>query len=305
MSAVLRRATNVMLAGLFVLVATQNFAGAQSDYRAQSDYPPDYSSSDYSDNGAPDAVTELFDVAMAQPTPTAADTFSGVPAQALDLAQSPTAPLSPAAGVPARFLVINNHFAVQPNGGATVTSHTEMQLLSPQAVSALAQPALTFSDLLQNFEIKNAYTLKRDGTRLPVAPDAVLVRQKAVPSPLFTDLKEKVILFPNVEPGDTLVYDSVLTSPAVIPGQFYFGIFIPRVIEVDNETITFATPKSLPLNFDTYGIAVRKAADGDQLTYTIHYANRTPTLELPQFLSDLDHGQRTSPRRSDPLRRDG
>jgi transglutaminase-like putative cysteine protease len=281
MSTVLRRAANVMLAGLFVLVATQNFAGAQS-----SDYPPDYS-----DDDAPDAVTELFDVAMAQPVP-AADAFLGVPSQALALAQSPTAPLSPAAGAPARFLSINNRFVVQPDGSATIMSHMEMQLLSPQAVNALAQPALTFSDSLQTLEIKDAYTLKRDGTKLPVAPDAILVRQKAVPSPLFTDLKEKVILFPNVEPGDTLVYDSVLTSPATIPGQFYFGIFIPRVIEIDNETITFTTPKSLPLNFDTYGIPVQKAADGDQLTYTVHYVNRAPALELPQFLSDLDHGQR-------------
>jgi transglutaminase-like putative cysteine protease len=270
-----------MLAGLFVLVATQNFAGAQS-----ADYP-----SDYTDDDTPDAVAELFDVAMAQPTP-AADAFLGIPSQALALAQSPSAPLSPAAGTPARFLAINNHFTVGPDGGATITSHMEMQLLSPQAVSALAQPALTFSDSLQTLEIKDAYTLKRDGTKLPVAPDAILVRQKAVPSPLFTDLKEKVILFPNVEPGDTLVYDSVLTSPAVIPGQFYFGIFIPRMIEIDNETITFTTPKSLPLNFDAYGITVQKAADGDQLTYTLHYVNRAPALELPQFLSDLDHGQR-------------
>ena len=278
MSTVLRRATNVMLAGLFVLVATQNFAGAQS-----SDTPPDYSDGD--------AVAELFDVAMAQPAPVA-DAFLGVPSQALALAQSPTATLSPATGAPARFLTVSNHFTVQPDGGATITSHIEMQLMSPQAVSALAQPALTFSDSLQTLEIKNAYTLKRDGTKLPVAPDAILVRQKAVPSPLFTDLKEKVILFPNVEPGDTLIYDSVLTSPANIPGQFYFGIFIPRVIEIDNETITFTTPKSLPLNFETYGLAVQKATDSDQLTYTIHYVNRTPALELPQFLSDLDHGQR-------------
>src|SRR5208282_6368851 len=166
MSTVLRRATNVMLAGLFVLVATQNFAGAQS-----SDYPPDYS-----DGDAPDAVAELFDVALAQPAP-AADAFLGIPSQALALAQSPTAALSPAAGTPARFLTINNHFAVQPDGGATIASHIEMQLLSTQAVNALAQPALTFSDSLQTLEIKSAYTLKRDGTKLPVAPDAILVRQ--------------------------------------------------------------------------------------------------------------------------------
>lgn len=279
MNTVWWRATSATLACLFVVVATPHFAGAQS-----SEYPSD---------DTPDAVTELFDLAAAQ-SPATGDAMPGVPAQALDFAltQSPAASISPAPGAPARFLVINNRFDVHADGNSTTTSHIEIQLLSPQAVSALAEPALTFSDSLQTLEIKNAYTLKRDGTRLPVAPDAILVRQKAVPSPLFTDLKEKVILFPNVEPGDTLVYDSVLQSQATIPGQFYFGLFIPRALEIDNETLTFTSPRSMPLAFDSYGLAVQKGSEGDDLTYTIHYSNRMPTLELPQFLSDLDHGQR-------------
>jgi len=288
MNMVLSRATYVALACVFVLFTTPHFASAQAaddptDYSDQ-----DYSGADYAGDEAPDVLSGLYDVAL---TPTT-EAIPGVPAAAIDLAQSPTASTSPAAGVPARFLVVNNHFDIHSDGTSTVTSHVEMQLLSPQAVSILAQPALAYSDSLQSLEIRNAYTLKRDGTRIPVAPDAILVRQKAVPSPLFTDLKEKVILFPNVEPGDTLVYDSVMQSRPPIPGQFYFGLHIPRVIEIDNETITFSTPRSMPLNFDSYGFAVQKSTDGDELTYTIHYSNRTPTMEFPQFLSDFDQGQR-------------
>ena len=275
MNMVLRRAARVVLASLFVLVAGPLFA---QDW-------------DYSYDDTPDAIGQFFDLARLEPAPTDA-ALPGVPAQALDFALAQSPATSAAAGVPARFLAVDNRFDVHADGSSTITSHVEIQLLSPQAVSALAQPALTFSDTMQDLQIRNAYTLKRDGTRLPVAPDAILVRQKAVPSPMFTDLKEKVILFPNVEPGDTLVYDTVTQSQAPIPGVFSFGIFIPRVIEVDNETMTFSTPKSLPLTFDTYGLSVQKAAEGDELTYTIHYANRTPALELTQFLSNFDHGQR-------------
>jgi hypothetical protein len=285
MNTLSRRTTSAAFACLVVLVATPHFAGAQST---------DYPDSGYSSGDTRDAVTDLFDLAMYAPAPMAGEALPGVPAQAIDLAlaQSPTLSVSPAAGVPARFVAIDNHFDVHPDGSSTATSHIEMQLLSPQAVAALAQPALTYSDSLQDLQVRNAYTLKRDGTKLPVAPDAILIRQKAVPSPLFTDLKEKVILFPNVEPGDTLVYDSIVQSKATIPGQFYFGVFIPRGLEIDNETLSFAAPKSFPLSFDVYGVAVQKAAEGDELTYTIRYANRTPALELPQFLSNLDHGQR-------------
>jgi transglutaminase-like putative cysteine protease len=276
MNMALRRATRIVLASSFVLFAAPLFA---QDW-------------DYPDDDTPDAIGQFFDLANTQSVPAAEYALPGVPAQALALAQSPGTPTGAAAGVPARFLAVDNRFDVHADGSSTITSHVEMQLLSPQAVSLLAQPALTFSESMQDLQIRSAYTLKKDGTRLPVAPDAILVRQKAVPSPLFTDLKEKVILFPNVEPGDTLVYDTVTQSQAEIPGQFYFGVFIPRVIEVDNETMTFTAPKSLPLAFDAYGLAVKKAADGDTLTYTIHYANPTPSLELPQFLSNFDHGQR-------------
>jgi transglutaminase-like putative cysteine protease len=285
MNTVSRRTTSATLACLFVLVATPHIAGAQS---------ADYENSGYSDSDTPDALTELFDLTAIQSAPIAGDALPGVPTQAvaLALAQSPATFVSPAAGVPARFVAIDNRFEVHADGSSTATSHIELQLLSPQAVAALAQPALTFSDSLQDLQVRNAYTLKRDGTKFPVAPDAILVRQKAVPSPMFTDLKEKVILFPNVEPGDTLVYESVVQTKAAIPGQFSFGTFIPRMLEIDNETIVFAAPKSLPLSFDAYGLAVQKSTEGDELTYTIHYANRTPALELPQFLSELDHGQR-------------
>ena len=280
MRVTLKRATKVLLACLFALVVTPHFAGAQDQ--------------DYSSGEPPDAVTELADLALSQPAPAAEDEALGVSTQAIDfaLAQAPTNPAAATSGAPARFLKLDTRFDVHANGSSTTTSHVELQLLSPQAVSALAQPALAYSDSLQDLQVKNAYTLKKDGTKLPVSPDAILIRQKAMPTPFFSDLKEKVILFPNVEPGDTLVYDSVVQSQARIPGQFYFGAHIPRVLEIDDDTITFVTPKSLPLTFDTYGFVVQKTADAGNLTYTIHYANRTPVLELPQFLSDMDHGQR-------------
>ena len=280
MSVALKRAAKIVLACAFAVIASPHFAGAQS--------------ADFYEDDTPDALNEIFDPATVQPLPASDNAMLGVPSQALDFAvtQSPASQSAPAAGVPARFLVVNNRFDVHPDGSSTTTSHVEIQLLSPQAVAALAQPALSYSDSLQDMQIRNAYTLKRDGTKLPVSPDAILVRQKAMPTPYFSDLKEKVILFPNVEPGDTLVYDSIVQSQARIPGQFYFGVSIPRILEIDDETITFATPKSRPLSFDTYGLTVQKSSDGDDLIYTIHYSNRTPVLELPQFLSDMDHGQR-------------
>ena len=276
MSTAVKRA--LALACFLALAATPYFAAAQEDY---------------ADEDAPADLSEIFDGATTQSVPTVDEAMLGVPAQALEFAvtQAPTL-AGTAISVPARFLVVDNHFEVHADGTSTASSHIELQLLSPQAISALAQPALTFSDSMQDLQIRNAYTLKKDGTRLPVSPDAILVRQKTMPSPYFSDLKEKVILFPNVEPGDTLVYDSVLRSQPAIPGQFYFGASIPRAVEIDSDTITMTAPRSFPLAFDSYGLPVQKTAEGDNLVYTIRYSNRAPILELPQFLANTDHGLR-------------
>src|SRR5262249_44138266 len=151
--------------------------------------------------------------------------------------ETPAAP-----GVPARFVAINHRFEVNADGSWQTTSHVELQLVTSQLVSMLSQRGLEYSESLQSLEIKNAYTLKRDGTRIPVAASSIVTRQKSMPEGYFTDEKEKVILYPNVEAGDTLVYDTVLKSRAPIPNTFYYATYIPQSAEVDDETITFVAP---------------------------------------------------------------
>ncbi len=207
-------------------------------------------------------------------------------------AQSPSPASQASPGVPARVVSINRRIDINPDGSSTITSHLELQIVTSQLIAQLAQPALDYSESLEDLQIKNAYTLKRDGTRIDVSPGGIITRQKTLPAPFFTDEKEKVILFPNVEAGDTIVYDVVMHSQAHIPGQFYFGLFVPRSIEVDDQTLTFVTSKEHPLTFEVYGLQVENGTEGDRLTYTIHYVNRVPVGEPQQFLSEYDQGLR-------------
>lgn len=178
MRVTLKRATKVLLAFLLTLVVTPPFAIAQDE--------------DYSSDDTADALAPLADLSVTQPAPMPDDATLGISAQALDfaLAQAPANSNAGAAGAPARFVRIDTRFDVHANGSSTTTSHIELQLLSPQAVTALAQPALAYSDLMQDLQVTSAYTLKPDGTKLPVSPDAILVRQKAMPSPFFGPQRE-------------------------------------------------------------------------------------------------------------------
>jgi transglutaminase-like putative cysteine protease len=295
MADVKKRAVRVAGAALFAFLATPMLSAAQSDdptYNSIQDVStPDAATEDVS---APDLGASLSDFAMMPPAPRPFDATPGFPKDdfeyALSQAPSQTAN-TPPSGI-ARVRNITDRFEIHPDGSTTVASHIEVQLLSAQAVQEFSQPALPYSETMDDLQIKDAYTLKRDGTRIDVPPGAILVRQKSMPQPYFTDYKEKVILYPNVEAGDTLVYDIVLQSQPPIPGQFYYGTRILRSIEVDDETATFVTPKDRPLFFDLYGLDLQKSTEGDKLVYSVHYANHAPVLELPQFLSELDWGVR-------------
>jgi hypothetical protein len=80
-------------------------------------------------------------------------------------------------------------------------------VFTAKAAMQLAQFPISYVESMQDIDITEAYTLKADGRKLAVEASAVLTQQapQAANAPLFTDMKQKVVIFPNVEVGDTLV----------------------------------------------------------------------------------------------------
>jgi hypothetical protein len=182
---------------------------------------------------------------------------------------------------------------LQPDGSEVVTQHSEMQVLTPALASALAQFPIIYNEGSTDVTIVEAYTLKADGRKIPVEPDGIITQQPPGNSPLaalFTDAKQKVLIFPNVEAGDTLVFTQKRhIKQLYFPGQFLNQrVFVPN-IPIDSETVTIIAPKTLQLATETHEVEFRKSQNGDNSVYTLHYSNPTPQAEQSSLIANLDH----------------
>ena len=91
---------------------------------------------------------------------------------------------------------------------------------------------------------------------MPVQPASIITRDGASGSvATYTrDLKERIIIFPNVEVGDTLVMtnkEEMLRG--LFPGQFYYADTFPRSIPLVSARIVVEAPKTLDLQVKTLG----------------------------------------------------
>ena len=197
---------------------------------------------------------------------------------------------------PAKVLDETRTIDVLPDGSWVETNHAEIQLLQQSMIGLISQPALTYSEQLQQVDVSEAYTLKADKTKIPVAPDAIVTQQSPISanSPLLSDLKQKVIIFPNVEVGDTIVYTTVTHTKPQFLGSFTYDFIIPPILPIDNLSAIITIPKSLAPNMEPHGINVQKKVENDKIIYTLEYRNPTPSPRATTAVSDFDLAPRAS-----------
>src|SRR4029078_13407498 len=111
------------------------------------------------------------------------------------------------------------------------TSHGEFLARNESAAQQVAQQSIRYSDSMADLEVVEAYTLKADGTKLPVEASAIFTQlpQGAPSVPSFNDQKQKVIVFPNVAAGALVVYTTRQhTKHPFFPGYFTANDAFPR-----------------------------------------------------------------------------
>ena len=181
---------------------------------------------------------------------------------------------------------------VQTSGLFTKTYHYELQATNDAGAAQIAQQAVPFSASMEELEVVEAYTLKADGRKLVVNANSILTQapQGAASVTQFDDQRQKVIIFPNVAGGDSVIFTMRLraTRPR-IPGQyFYADIFSPTTAYKEvRETIV--APKNYPLYTESHDVTFEKEETGDNVTYRWRYSASNPPsdFELPP-VSPLD-----------------
>lgn len=116
------------------------------------------------------------------------------------------------------------HYSVNPDGTYEARIQVVKRLLTPNGVQEEAQASMTYSEKLQSLEVLEAYTLKKDGSKIPVPKDRIFVQAppETQDAPTFSDNKVVKVVFPQVGVGDavSITWRLVQKKP-YFPGQFY------------------------------------------------------------------------------------
>ena len=196
-------------------------------------------------------------------------------------AQSTPGP-APAGGLPPVVIKLaTGDITVESNGLFTETQHMEVSPTNEAIAKTLGEQRITYSDATEDLDVTEAYTLKSSGQKVPVDPSKIFVQAPpGARAPMFDDLKNKVIVFPDVAANDTLVYTTVRhVKEAHFPGQFFRAEVFPRIVAWNEVRFSISVPKSVALGVETHDLMMDKQVEGDRVVYRWHYSAPTPKID--------------------------
>ncbi len=163
---------------------------------------------------------------------------------------------------------------VRVDGTAEQTIRQELYAANDAAAAQVAQIPLSFSPSMETMEVVEAYTLKPDGRRIAVSPAAIQEQAEpaAASAPMFSDRRRKIVVFPEVAGGDTMVLTArrELRVPQ-LPGLFQATYAYLRTLSYDKVHVTVHVPTAMMLRVDTLGPTLTTAEAGGTTTYTWDY----------------------------------
>jgi len=183
---------------------------------------------------------------------------------------------------------------VQPDGNHVAILHRELLVKNEAAVKQTGQIPLPYNSTRDSVDIVEAYTLKSSGRKLPVDADAVY--SQLVPgsptAPMFDDQKQKVVIFSDVEAGDTLVLTVKYTLKPLIPGLYSLHWLFDQTFAEIDVRITVRTPQAMPLVTESHEVAFSQRVEDAKNVYEWRYANPKPLSENILALDPIDRAPR-------------
>jgi transglutaminase-like putative cysteine protease len=206
-------------------------------------------------------------------------------------------PLGAAEAADYKYGRYHDEIVVEADGSYVETYEVRESPLTRTAVEDMGQVDLSYSANLADLEVVEAYVLKTDGRRIDVPADAMRLQDDATSdgAPTFTDEKHRIIIFPQLEPEDWLVYKvRVRQRIAYFPGHFLESWSFGKDVEVEDARIEISMPTTHPLFVDVQGfVAEEEHREGDRIHYRWTYRNsETPDLNTRYAVSYIDYSPR-------------
>ena len=186
---------------------------------------------------------------------------------------------------------------VQPGGTSVDTlEHAEL-LITDKAAREYAQVTLSYKPTLADFEVVEAYTLKKDGRRIAVPEKMIQVQQgrvSGISAASFDDAASAIIIFPDTAAGDTTVYKARWTGRKnLIPGHFWMWRSFQPTWRVADYRLTVTAPRDFPLHLKTLEMpAPRERRAGERREWTWSYRNDHKTAYERALIHPSQYGAR-------------
>jgi transglutaminase-like putative cysteine protease len=149
-------------------------------------------------------------------------------------------------------------YDVEADGTFTNDESESVRINTDQGVKTRSQLPISFSTSLQSLDILEAYTITKEGKKIDVPADKILVQQspQSQGAPTFDDAKVKVIVFPAVEVGATInVHLRKTQKIPLFPNQFSMLEIFSKNTEFIAGQVTLRASQSLKLQIDAVDLA--------------------------------------------------
>lgn len=169
-------------------------------------------------------------------------------------------------------------YQVAPDGQSVATETWEVRADTASVAHTIAQQSFSFTADLEQVELVDAYTLKADGTRVPVRPASVLAEAvtTVAAAPQFSATAARTIVFPSVSAGDTVHYTLRRQSlQTLFPGTFTMTVGAGNWSTTERADISVALPPGMALQTEASGFE-EAAPEQDASGGTVRHWHRAP-----------------------------
>ena len=175
--------------------------------------------------------------------------------------------------------ILKDHtlITVKADGTSDKVVEQLVQFDTEQGVSEYATEVQPFNSKTETIKLLEAYTLKPDGTKIPVSKRGIRIQSAAVAGDAtrFSDTKNLVIVFPNVE-KDSKTYFRVLKRQfkTQFSGYFSFRDYFPPNFATLDASIEIRHDPKIQIKVEAPGMSGGMQASIQGLTrYVYHYRN--------------------------------
>ena len=157
-----------------------------------------------------------------------------------------------------RFQKFRADYRINADSTYSVVTEVSYLLLTEAALVGSGRMPISYSSNLEEVEVLEAYTLKKDGHRIHVGPAGIQTQDGQLAEGYDisqADQRKLMITFPQLEIGDAAVYKYRLTGKvAIFPRQFYTSHLYSRDFAWDAIDVSIDAPSSIVLRTESVQI---------------------------------------------------